>query len=234
MVEAILLAWSLFALPSQSNPVAMTLEVDASDAPQKILHATATMPARPGAMTLFYPKWIPGEHMPSGPIANLTGLHVFADGKEVEWRRDLGEMHAFANNVPGRARPPTGEHAYDAPPGGAGRRGGVGSGGVGHGKDRAQQRHPRVSVPEGPRPRRDHGHRDAHGAGRLEARRIARRRSRGRPDDPLRADLARDAQRSSRAARRTLQEHHAVAGGIGGRRTRARPRRPHRVGAAIS
>ena len=74
----------------------IALDVDATDAPMKILHATMSMPARPGAMTLFYPKWIPGEHMPSGPIANLTGLHVFADGTELAWRRDLVEMNAFA------------------------------------------------------------------------------------------------------------------------------------------
>jgi len=67
---------------SAAPAVPMTLDVDATDAPMKILLATLTMPARPGAMTLFYPKWIPGEHMPSGPIANLTGLHVFADGAD--------------------------------------------------------------------------------------------------------------------------------------------------------
>ena len=69
----------------------MTLDVDASDAPMKILHATMTMPATPGPMSLFYPKWIPGEHMPSGPISNLTELHILADGKELDWRRDLVE-----------------------------------------------------------------------------------------------------------------------------------------------
>src|SRR5262245_62151752 len=103
MLEAILLATSLVFPPSQSTPLAMTRAVDATDAPRKILHATATMPARAAAMTLFYPKWIPGEHMPSGPIANLTGLHVFADGKEIEWRRDLVEMHAFNVTVPAGA-----------------------------------------------------------------------------------------------------------------------------------
>src|SRR6188508_831147 len=87
-----------------SRPLAMTLEVDATDAPMKILHATMTMPARPGTMSLFYPKWIPGEHMPSGPIANLTGLHVFADGAELLWRRDLVDMNAFAITVPAGAR----------------------------------------------------------------------------------------------------------------------------------
>ena len=72
-----------------TSPIAMTLDVDASDAPIKILHAAMSMPAKAGAMTLFYPKWIPGEHMASGPIWNLTGLHLFADGKEIDWRRDL-------------------------------------------------------------------------------------------------------------------------------------------------
>jgi len=110
MVFAILLASALFStsFPLQSSsasfppsgPIAMTLDVDATDAPLKILHATARMPARPGAMTLFYPKWIPGEHMPSGPIANLTGLHIFAGASELEWRRDLVEMNAFAITVP--------------------------------------------------------------------------------------------------------------------------------------
>ena len=89
---------------AQRTGTAMTLDVDATDAPMKILHATLSMPARPGAMTLFYPKWIPGEHMPSGPIANLTGLHVFADGTEIDWRRDLVEMNAFAFTVPAGAR----------------------------------------------------------------------------------------------------------------------------------
>ncbi|MEO5897140.1 MAG: M61 family peptidase [Vicinamibacterales bacterium] len=81
-------------------PTTMTLDVDASDAPMKILHATVAMPAKVGAMTLFYPKWIPGEHMASGPIANLTGLHIFADTREIDWRRDLVEVNAFAITVP--------------------------------------------------------------------------------------------------------------------------------------
>ena len=85
---------------AQSVATTMTLDVDATDAPMKILHATMTMPARAGAMTLFYPKWIPGEHMASGPIANLTGLHIFADSAELEWRRDLVEVNAFRFTVP--------------------------------------------------------------------------------------------------------------------------------------
>src|ERR1039457_7658933 len=79
---------------------AIALDVDASDAPRKILHASVSMPANAGAMTLFYAKWIPGEHMASGPIWNLTGLHIFADGAEIEWRRDLVEMNAFHMSIP--------------------------------------------------------------------------------------------------------------------------------------
>lgn len=101
------------AAPARS--LAMTLDVDATDAPMKILHATMTMPAQAGAMSLFYPKWIPGEHMPSGPIANLTGLHVFADGAELSWRRDLVEMNAFGITVPAGARTLTAKYDYVVP-----------------------------------------------------------------------------------------------------------------------
>ena len=69
-----LVAASHQSISSAQNPTAglpgasIALDVDATDAPMKILHATMSMPARAGAMTLFYPKWIPGEHMASGPI----------------------------------------------------------------------------------------------------------------------------------------------------------------------
>src|SRR5208337_80002 len=46
---------------------------------------------------------IPGEHTPSGHIENLTGLHFLADGREIEWRRDLVDMYAFHLSVPAGA-----------------------------------------------------------------------------------------------------------------------------------
>jgi len=60
-------------------------DVDATDAPRNIFHARLTIPANPGAFTLVYPKWIPGNHRPSGPIANLTGLRFEAAGKPLAW-----------------------------------------------------------------------------------------------------------------------------------------------------
>ena len=115
LFAAVLCLYVAHFQPSPAPTTAMTLDVDATDAPLKILHATMTMAARPGAMTLFYPKWIPGEHMASGPIANLTGLHVFADGRELEWRRDLVEMYAFAITVPAGATTLTAKYDYVVP-----------------------------------------------------------------------------------------------------------------------
>jgi predicted metalloprotease with PDZ domain len=93
----------------------MTLDVDATDAPMRILHATLSMAARPGGMTLFYPKWIPGEHMPSGPIANLTGLHIVSGGQELPWRRDLIDVNAFTFTVPPDATSVTAKYDYVVP-----------------------------------------------------------------------------------------------------------------------
>jgi len=75
-------------------------DVDATDAPRNIFHARLTIPANPGAFTLVYPKWIPGNHRPSGPIANLTGLRFEAAGKPLAWERDPVDMYAFHVNVP--------------------------------------------------------------------------------------------------------------------------------------
>ena len=76
------------------------LFVDLTEAPRNIYHAKLTIPAKPGPMTLVYPKWIPGNHRPSGPIANLTGLRMEAGGKTLQWQRDPVDMYAFHVEVP--------------------------------------------------------------------------------------------------------------------------------------
>jgi len=81
------------------NP-AIHLQVDASDAPRGILHSKLQMPVRAGKMTLIYPKWIPGEHGPNGPITDLVGLKLAAAGKEVAWERDPEDMFAFNLEAP--------------------------------------------------------------------------------------------------------------------------------------
>jgi predicted metalloprotease with PDZ domain len=74
--------------------------VDATDARRGVFHSHLTIPAAPGAMTLVYPKWIPGEHMPTGPLMQLAGLHVRAGGNEITWSRDRVDMFAFHVTVP--------------------------------------------------------------------------------------------------------------------------------------
>ena len=76
------------------------IEVDETRAPQKIMHTHLEMPVQPGPLVLYYPEWIPGEHMPDGPIINMAGLKFTAGGKTIPWRRDLLEMFAFHLNIP--------------------------------------------------------------------------------------------------------------------------------------
>ncbi len=76
------------------------LSVDLTDAPRNLYHSRLVIPAKPGLMTLVYPKWIPGNHRPSGPIANLTGIKMEANGQTVPWERDPIDMYAFHVTVP--------------------------------------------------------------------------------------------------------------------------------------
>lgn len=78
----------------------LTLHVDLRDAPKKILHAVEEIPVTPGANTLVFPKWIPGEHMPSGPIDDMAGFFLTANGEPVKWQRDPIDMFAFHFTVP--------------------------------------------------------------------------------------------------------------------------------------
>jgi predicted metalloprotease with PDZ domain len=84
--------------PPPAPSIAIT--VDASEAPRHILHARLVIPATPGEMTLYYPKWVPGEHGPTGPIAELAGVKFTFNGQPLPWRRDLVDMYAFIVQVP--------------------------------------------------------------------------------------------------------------------------------------
>ena len=83
-----------------SGPPPIRLAVDATQAPQKILHAHLQIPVQPGPLTLFYPEWIPGEHMPDGPIINVAGMKFTGGNQTIPWRRDLVEMFSIHLDVP--------------------------------------------------------------------------------------------------------------------------------------
>ena len=109
LLRRVLLGFYLFCTTftvhcaSADNPP-IHVEVDASDAARNIFHVKETIAAKSGRLTLVYPKWIPGNHRPSGPIANLTGLHFLAAEKPIPWDRDPVDMYAFHVNVPVGAR----------------------------------------------------------------------------------------------------------------------------------
>ncbi len=58
------------------------------------------MPVAPGPLTLLYPRWIPGDHQPVGPISDLVGLKISAAGTPLAWSRDAVDMYAFHLDVP--------------------------------------------------------------------------------------------------------------------------------------
>ena len=82
---------------------AITLTVDATQAPDKIIRTREVIPVKAGPLTLFYPKWIPGEHEPSGPVGNVAGLKFTANGKTIPWRRDLLDVFTLHVDVPAGA-----------------------------------------------------------------------------------------------------------------------------------
>ncbi len=97
----VVLAWGMVASAGESAfAPPIRLHVDLTDARRNIYHAQLSIPAKPGAMTLVFPKWIPGNHRPSGPIAGLTGIHMEAAGKALPWQRDDVDMYAFHVVVP--------------------------------------------------------------------------------------------------------------------------------------
>ena len=81
-----------------SGQIALT--VDATEISRQILHAQLSLPVSPGPLTLAYPKWIPGEHAPTGPIDSLVGLRLSADGQPLAWHRDPVELYLIHCDVP--------------------------------------------------------------------------------------------------------------------------------------
>jgi len=85
----------------QAYPGTIALQVDARDVAQKVYRVRETIPvAGPGPLTLLYPRWIPGNHGPSGPIISVAGLKIEAHGQALAWVRDPVDVFAFHVKVP--------------------------------------------------------------------------------------------------------------------------------------
>ena len=81
--------------PAPAPAAPIRLSVDAREAPRRILHARLQVPVKPGPLTLLYPKWIPGEHGPTGPIASLA-VSPAADGKRSSGSRAMARAATAA------------------------------------------------------------------------------------------------------------------------------------------
>jgi predicted metalloprotease with PDZ domain len=103
-VRRTLLPFALLALGSpsllqaQKTPIQIT--ADLSDAPRKLYHAEVDIPVTAGPVSLTTPKWIPGNHRPTGPVDDITGVVFTANGKILPWRRDEEDLYQFHVTVP--------------------------------------------------------------------------------------------------------------------------------------
>jgi predicted metalloprotease with PDZ domain len=86
-------------------PGVLALEVDASDTRQGIFRVRQTIPvAQPGTLTLRYPKWLPGNHGPTGPLEAVAGLTFSAGDRALTWRRNPEDVYSFDIDVPAGVR----------------------------------------------------------------------------------------------------------------------------------
>ncbi|HTZ70171.1 MAG TPA: peptidase M61, partial [Acetobacteraceae bacterium] len=80
----------IMAPADKPYPGEITLSVDATDLDHHVFRMHETVPVSgAGPLTLLYPKWIPGDHGPTGPLPTLAGLVVRAGGQVLAWQRDV-------------------------------------------------------------------------------------------------------------------------------------------------
>jgi predicted metalloprotease with PDZ domain len=96
-------------------PGTIALKVDATDVVHGIFRSTETIPVTAGPLTLLFPKWLPGNHSPSGVIDKMAGLVITANGKPIPWKRDLIDVFAFHLDVPAGTTTITAEFQYLSP-----------------------------------------------------------------------------------------------------------------------
>lgn len=84
-------------------PGVIELAVDASDVENRIVRVRQQLPAAPGKLRLYFPRFLPGTHGPYGSAHRFAGLKVMHDGTPLPWVRDTADAFAFDTEVPERA-----------------------------------------------------------------------------------------------------------------------------------
>jgi predicted metalloprotease with PDZ domain len=95
----------------------MRLDIDASDIVRGAYRVTQTIPVAPGTrkLTLLLPQWLPGNHAPRGPLAELVDLQFFAGNQKLTWKRDPVEVHAFHVELPEGAKEVVARFVHTSP-----------------------------------------------------------------------------------------------------------------------
>jgi predicted metalloprotease with PDZ domain len=88
------------ASAQDSSAPAMTLIVDETQAARRIAFVHEEIRVQPGALALAYPRWIPGEHGPTGPIEQFATLRVRAGNAALPWTRDPEDIYSIHLEVP--------------------------------------------------------------------------------------------------------------------------------------
>jgi predicted metalloprotease with PDZ domain len=96
--SAALAVLALFCVPAFGTD--LTVRIDARDVGRRHLQTHETLTVKPGPLVLVYPKWIPAEHAPAGPLDSIIGLEITANGQRLAWHRDPYEMYALSVTVP--------------------------------------------------------------------------------------------------------------------------------------
>jgi predicted metalloprotease with PDZ domain len=79
---------------------AMTLLVDETQAARRISFVREEIRVQPGALALAYPRWIPGEHGPTGPIEQFAALRIRSGNLTLPWTRDPDDINTIHVVVP--------------------------------------------------------------------------------------------------------------------------------------
>lgn len=99
LLVLVAIAWSDLAAQSTSAPT-MTLLVDETQAFRRIAFVHEQIRVQPGPLALAFPRWIPGEHGPTGPIENLAAIRVRSGDVTLPWTRDPDDINTIKIDVP--------------------------------------------------------------------------------------------------------------------------------------
>jgi predicted metalloprotease with PDZ domain len=91
---------AISAPQNRPYPGTIHLAVDATDTVRGIFRVHETIPVGRGPLVLLFPKWLPGNHGPTGPIDKFAGLVIRGGATRIAWTRDTVDVYAFHVTVP--------------------------------------------------------------------------------------------------------------------------------------